>query len=197
MTLETDLLSSRIDASLEATSRVRSCMPAIETAIQHMIDRLQGGGTVWTAGNGGSAAQAMHLSEELVGRYRRTRRALASASLVADPTALTCIANDFGFDHVFSRQVEGLAKSGDVLVALSTSGNSPNIVNALHAAQHQGVCTIGLLGSDGGQCKSLCDVAVCIPDQDSAFVQDAHQLVLHLICEAIDAWAAETDQCDE
>ncbi|MCH2143100.1 MAG: SIS domain-containing protein [Phycisphaerales bacterium] len=197
MTLETDLLSSRIDASLETTSRVRDCLPQIESATHHMIEALQRGGTVWTAGNGGSAAQAMHISEELVGRYRRTRRGLSAASLVADPTALTCIANDFGFEHVFSRQVEGLARSGDLLLVLSTSGNSDNIVNALQVARQQGVSTIGLLGGDGGQCKPLCDVSICIPNNDSALIQDAHQLVLHLICEAIDAWAEETDKRHE
>lgn len=193
MTLKTDLLSARIDASLVATAQVRDRLSDVETIVDLIIETLSGGGTIWTAGNGGSAAQALHLAEELIGRYRRTRRALASASLVADSAALTCIANDFGFEHVFSRQIEGLAKPGDLIILLSTSGNSPNIVAAIEAAARLNVHTVALLGGDGGRCGGTCSASITIDQTDSAFVQDAHQLVIHLICEAVDAWAHETD----
>jgi len=137
-----------------------------------------------TLGNGGSAADAVHLSEELLGRYRDDRPALAALSLVSDAPALTCIANDYGFEEIFARQVEALCRPGDVVVAFSTSGNSENVVRALQAARAHGAKTLGLLGRDGGRCLALCDAALVVPSTNTARIQEVHGLALHVICEA-------------
>lgn len=147
---------------------------------------VEHGGLLATCGNGGSAAEALHLAEELTGRYRSTRAPRRAVCLAADGPALTCIANDFGFEHVFSRQAEALLRPGDALVAFSTSGRSRNIVLALETARSRGAVTIGLLGGDGGTCAALCDEAIIVPWRDSAFVQEAHQVLLHLICERLE-----------
>jgi D-sedoheptulose 7-phosphate isomerase len=183
------MLSRRLDASLQTIASLRSNVADVTAISEVLIDRLGAGGTIWTAGNGGSAAQALHFSEELVGRYRDDRRPLPSVMLAGDPALLTCTANDFGFDEVFARPVRALATQGDALVVLSTSGNSPNILKALHAATERRCVTIGLLGGDGGQCRVLCDHSVVVQATDSAFVQDAHQVLIHLLCEAIEQWA--------
>jgi len=131
----------------------------------------------------------MHFSEELVGRYRATRQPLASAMLGGDASQLTCIANDFGFDHIFARPLEALGRAGDMLLVLSTSGNSPNIVSALEVARTRSIQTAGLLGGTGGQCQTICDECIVIEETDSACIQDAHQVIIHLLCEHIEQWA--------
>jgi D-sedoheptulose 7-phosphate isomerase len=156
-----------------------------------ILASLLRGGQLLTCGNGGSAADALHLAEELVGRYRRERRALPAICLAADPTALTCIGNDYGFDRVFSRGVEALGRPGDILVAFSTSGNSPNVLAALQAARARGVISILLSGKDGGQARSLADHSIVVPSANTARIQEVHTLVLHQWLETIDAhpWA--------
>ncbi len=144
-----------------------------------LVACLQEGNKVLTCGNGGSAADALHLAEELVGRYERDRRAWPAVSLAADPTALTCIGNDFGFEFVFSRQVEALGKPGDVLVVFSTSGNSPNLVRALEAARRLELRSISLLGKTGGRCQGLADLEIIVPSLNGARVQEVHTFILH------------------
>lgn len=178
------LFQSRLEGSIGAVSGLRDLFPVIVAATEAMLNGVRSGRTIFTAGNGGSAAQALHLSEELIGRYRGNRPAHAAVCLNADPTALTCIANDFGFDEVFARQCEALLERGDVLIVLSTSGKSANIIAALNVARQRGATTIGLLGGDGGSCAPLCDHAIVVPAADSAHVQEAHQVVIHLLCEA-------------
>lgn len=177
---------SRLEGSQAAIGFLRDQIGQITRICEVVVETLQGGGTVYTAGNGGSAAQAMHLSEELIGRYRQNRPALRAVCLNTDPTAVTCIANDFGFEQVFSRQCEALLRDRDLLVVLSTSGNSLNIVNALRIAGERGAKTIGLLGKTGGECLSHCGHAIVVPGGDSAHVQEAHLVLLHLICEAVE-----------
>ncbi|MGD0060076.1 MAG: SIS domain-containing protein [Verrucomicrobiia bacterium] len=150
------------------------------------VASLRSGGKILACGNGGSAADAMHLTQELVGRFRSNRRSLPGVSLTADPTALTCIGNDFGFENVFSRQVEGLANPNDLLVCFSTSGNSPNILRALEAAKAKGVKTVSLLGKDGGKAKGKADLEIIIANSDSGRVQEAHTLILHALLEVIE-----------
>lgn len=152
-------------------------------AVEHV---LTSGGTLFTCGNGGSAAQALHFSEELLGRFSADRPPLASVCLNADPTALTCIANDFGFETIFARQVEALVGPTDALVVLSTSGNSPNIVAALVEAKRRGATTIGFLGGDGGAAIAHCDVSVVIDAPDTASIQEAHQTLLHACCATVE-----------
>ncbi len=186
------MFEQRLQGSLNTIQSLADHIGTVAKISELIIETLGGGGTVWTAGNGGSAAHALHISEELVGRYRDDRRPLASAMLASDPTALTCIANDYGFEAVFERPLRAMARSRDVLLVFSTSGNSPNLLRALEAARSIGCPTIGLLGSNGGTCRSLCDHAIVIDETDSAFTQDAHQVVIHLICEAVEQWATST-----
>ncbi len=181
-----DTILRRLDGSMAAIGSLRNQVQRIDALGTALIDRLNRGGTLYTAGNGGSAAQALHLAEELIGRYRGNRPALRAVCLNADPTAITCIANDFGFENVFARQCEALLGPGDALLVLSTSGTSPNLVEALKTARQRATLTVGLLGSDGGACGPLCDHEITIDATDSAFVQEAHQVVIHLICEMIE-----------
>lgn len=162
--------------------------PAVEATGAAILDSLRSGGKLLTCGNGGSAADALHLAEELVGRYRIDRRALPAICLNADVTALTCIANDYGYDSVFSRQVEAYGRPGDVLVGFSTSGNSPNVLAAFSAARVRGVITILLSGKDGGQARTQCDHALVVPSATTARIQEVHTLVLHQWLEAIDSF---------
>jgi len=161
--------------------------PLVEQTGRVILDSLRQGGQLLTCGNGGSAADALHMAEELVGRYRRERRALPAVCLAADPTALTCIGNDYGFEQVFSRGVEALGRKGDVLVAFSTSGNSANILAAFRAARGRGVVSILLSGKHGGQARALADHALIVPSANTARIQEVHTLVLHQWLEAIDA----------
>lgn len=163
--------------------------PAVHQSGDAILETLKNGGKLLTCGNGGSAADALHLAEELVGRYSRERRALAGLCLNADPTAITCICNDYGYEHVFSRGVEALGKPGDVLVGFTTSGNSANILNAFHAAHVIGITTILLTGKDGGEARGLCTHEIIVPSQNTARIQEIHTLVLHQWLEIIDAHA--------
>jgi len=146
----------------------------------------QGGGKVLTAGNGGSAAEAMHLAEELSGRYKQDRRALPGLALCADGTALTCIGNDFGFNRIFARQVEAFGKPGDLLVLFSSSGNSQNLVEAVNAARAAGMKVVSLLGRGGGIMKGLSDVEIIVPYTSGAHTQEAHQVILHFFLENVE-----------
>ena len=152
---------------------------------QTLMDCWARRGKVLIAGNGGSAADAMHLAEELVVRFKKNRRALAAIAL-CDPTVLTCAGNDFSYDQVFARQIEALGNPGDVFIAFSTSGNSKNIILAIQQAKAQQLRTAALLGHDGGQCRGLADIEMIVPSDDSARVQEAHQMLFHSLCQWID-----------
>ncbi len=186
------LIIKRIDGSAAAIDALRLHVDRITAAAALLMDRLRDGGTLYTAGNGGSAAHALHLAEELIGRYRGNRPPLRAVCLNADPTALTCIANDFGFNRVFARQCEALLTEHDVLLVLSTSGESENVVEALRVARDRGAATIALLGATGGRCAALCDHAITVNAGDCAHIQEAHQVVVHLICELAEQRAART-----
>jgi len=160
--------------------------PAVNTAGAAILASLRQGGKLLTCGNGGSAADALHLSEELVGRYRVERRALPAICLNSDVTALTCIANDYGYNAIFARQVEALGRAGDVLVGFSTSGNSANVLAAFAAAKARGVITVLLSGKDGGKARDQCDHALVVPSATTARIQEVHTLILHQWLEAID-----------
>ena len=181
-----EAISAAIEASAAAVRSLLERMDAIDQACVLVVETLRAGGQVLTAGNGGSAAEALHMAEELVGRFRGNRRSLPGVSLAADPTALTCIGNDFGFDAVFSRQVEGLARAGDVLVLFSTSGTARNLALAIEAAQAKGVRTIALLGRDGGPLRGRADIELIVPGTATERIQEAHQVVVHLILDAVE-----------
>ncbi|MCC8408160.1 SIS domain-containing protein [Mucilaginibacter sp. UR6-1] len=158
----------------------------IDTAAQTIKRSILNGGKLITCGNGGSAADALHLAEELVGRYKAERRSLPAICLNADVTAITCIGNDYGFDEIYARQLEGLGKLGDVLVGFSTSGNSPNIIKAFEQAASQGITTIFLGGKDGGAIKDMCDIELIVPSNTTARIQEVHTLILHQWLEELD-----------
>lgn len=150
------------------------------------ISALLGGRKVLFAGNGGSAADAQHLAAELIGHFQVERQPLAAFALTTDTSALTAIGNDYGYEHVFERQVLALANPGDVLVAISTSGNSPNVLLAAEAARHRGATVIGLTGQTGGKLKPLCDVCLCVPSTSTPHIQEAHITLGHVLCELVD-----------
>lgn len=157
-----------------------------------LVAALKAGNKIMTAGNGGSAAEALHMAEELSGRFKGNRPSLPAVALVADSTALTCIGNDFGFDRIFSRQVEGLGRSGDILVLFSTSGAAANLAQALEAAHQHGVKTLCLLGRDGGRLAGKATWEVIVPGIETARIQEAHQVLLHVFLEMVER--AYTDQ---
>jgi D-sedoheptulose 7-phosphate isomerase len=142
---------------------------------------LQVGGKLIAFGNGGSAADAQHLTAELVGRYRVDRKAIAAVALTTDSSALTSISNDYGFENVFSRQVEAIGKSGDIILAISTSGNSPNVLRAVEVAKKLGLTTIGLSGESGGKLRSCVDLCLCVPSDSTPRIQEAHSLIIHIL----------------
>jgi D-sedoheptulose 7-phosphate isomerase len=152
---------------------------------EHLSDVLQRGGRLLSCGNGGSMTDAMHFAQELSGRFRADRPALA-AQAISDPSHLTCTANDYGFDQVFARGVEAWGKSGDALLVFSTSGNSPNVVAAVTAAHARGMSVVGLLGRDGGALKQACDHVIVVPGQSSDRIQEVHITIAHLLIEQIE-----------
>jgi D-sedoheptulose 7-phosphate isomerase len=158
----------------------------IEQIARLCVRTLQAGRTILTCGNGGSAAEAMHLAEELTGKYNKPRRGLPGVCLCSDASAMTCIANDWDFTFVFSRQVEALARRDDVLIMFTTSGNSVNCIRAAKAMKKVGGQVIGLLGKGGGKVLPLCDVALVVDSDQTNHIQEAHQVVMHLLLEAID-----------
>jgi D-sedoheptulose 7-phosphate isomerase len=151
------------------------------------IQTLRAGGKLIFFGNGGSAADAQHLAAEFVGRYVKERRPLAAIALTTDTSALTAIGNDYGFDHVFARQVQALGRRGDVAVAISTSGRSANVIRAARAARENGLVTIALTGGDGGGLAPIVEVAIVVPSTTTARIQECHIAIGHVLCEYVDS----------
>ncbi|MEA2204310.1 MAG: D-sedoheptulose 7-phosphate isomerase [Blastocatellia bacterium] len=172
---------------------LRECLPQIEAAADVICRALQDGKKILLCGNGGSAADAQHIAAELVGQYERKRRAWPAISLTTDTSALTAISNDHGYAQVFARQVEALAVRGDVLIAISTSGNSANVLAAVRQAKEAGCVTIALTGLGGGELARICDRAVVIPSDRTARVQEAHITIGHLWCEIVDGMESGQD----
>ena len=187
------MISDYIDSHLKTLSDLHKSSEDIGSMAAVCVDALQAGHKILICGNGGSAADAQHFAAELVGRFVADRPALAAIALTTDTSGLTAIANDYGYDAVFSRQVAGLAQAGDVLLAISTSGNSVNVLNACEQARSMGCEVIGLTGRDGGALKAHCRALVIAASQDTAHIQEAHIVVIHLLCALIEEqldWAA-------
>jgi D-sedoheptulose 7-phosphate isomerase len=180
-------MSSDIDELISVLTRFRTLLPRVQEGVDLLLSSLRNGGKILTCGNGGSATDAAHMSEELVGRYKGNRPSLPAICLSVDGPLLTCIGNDYGFDALFSRQVEGLGKPGDVLVTFSTSGNSANILQVIHAAKGKGLKVISLIGKDGGTAKGLSDVDIIVPSDVTARIQEVHTFVMHCWLERIEA----------
>ena len=176
-----------IDQSLDAISSLRALEERVTAASSAMAEALASGKKVLCCGNGGSAAESAHLATELLCRLDKDRRALPALNLSGDASFLTATANDYQFKEVFARQVTGLGQEGDVLVAFTTSGNSPNVLRALEAAREKGVRTIALLGRDGGAAAALADIALIVPAAATMHIQEAHQVLLHILCVQIEA----------
>jgi D-sedoheptulose 7-phosphate isomerase len=175
---------------LAVSARAEDLLPAVDVVGRLLVERLGAGNRVYTFGNGGSAVDANHFAEELVGRFKRERRPLPAQSLSVDAAALTCIANDYSFEEVFERQVRAFVGPGDVVVAFSTSGRSPNVVRGLAAAREAGAVTVLLGGAEGGPAASHADHALLVPSAATARVQELHVFFVHVLIEQVDAWAA-------
>ncbi len=158
----------------------------IDAAAELLYTQLSAEGTLYTAGNGGSAAEAQHLSAEFIGRYRRERPPYPAMALTAESSAMTAIGNDYAYDQVFARQIAARGSPRDVLIALTTSGNSPNIVAAVKAAKEKGVPTVCLLGKGGGAVAGMADIDIIVPADATARIQEVHLLIIHALCEAFD-----------
>ena len=181
------LITQVLEQHREVLERLTAlCAPQIEAAASMMIETLQGGGKILLCGNGGSAADAQHIAAELTGRFVRERRALPAIALSTDTSALTAIGNDYGFERIFARQVEALAGEGDLLVGISTSGNSANVLRALEQADALGCLTLGLSGRDGGAMNELCDLNLVVPGDVTARIQEMHILIGHILCELVE-----------
>ncbi|OGW83472.1 MAG: phosphoheptose isomerase [Omnitrophica bacterium RIFCSPLOWO2_01_FULL_45_10] len=159
---------------------------SIEKAAKAIIISLKAGGKVLIFGNGGSAADSQHIVAELVGRFKKERPALPAIALSTNTSILSAIANDYGYEITFSRQLEALAKSKDVAIALSTSGNSKNVLEALKKAKALGLVTIGLTGQNGGLLKEVCDISILVPSKETARIQESHIMIGHIICELVE-----------
>ena len=161
--------------------------PSLVQAAEMIVSALREGGRVFTFGNGGSAADAQHIAAELVGRFKRDRAAFAAEALTTDTSAMTAIANDFGFDTIFARQLEGKGRVGDVAIGISTSGNSPNVLAGLAQARAMGMKTIAMTGAAGGEATILADVLLASASDDTPRIQEAHQVMYHLLCDLTEA----------
>jgi D-sedoheptulose 7-phosphate isomerase len=188
-----EFIRRRIIEGIELNRRLLddSALETFAVAVTAIVDVFRRGGKAIFFGNGGSAADAEHLAAELVGRYYLDRRALPAVALTVHTAALTAIANDYSFDSVFSRQMEALARAGDVAVGLSTSGNSENVVRALKTARAMGLMTVALTGNDGGRVKDIVDCCIRIPSSDVPRIQECHALLGHILCELVEQRAVE------
>jgi len=189
-----DVLTEHWRGHLAAATDLEPLLPTVARVATELIACYSRGGILYTFGNGGSAADAQHLAGEMIGRYLRERRPLPAVALSTDPSVSTCIANDYGYDDVFSRQVTALARAGDMVIGFSTSGTSPSVVAGLAAARAAGALTVLFTGrrADRGVVADLVDIALIAPAPETARAQELHVLMLHMISDLVDRWAVET-----
>lgn len=181
------VIQDEIQEHIEVAKKaLKTLSPVILETAQTLHEALSKGNKILICGNGGSAADSQHFAAELTGRYKRERKGLSAIALSTDTSALTAIGNDYGYEFVFSRQVEALAKEGDVVIGISTSGNSKNVVHALEVANKLNCTTISLSGRDGGVIKSLCDHNLVAPSDDTPRIQEIHIICIHLLCELLE-----------
>lgn len=180
------LLDKAIADLSQIIPRLASFNAPLQKLGEQMLQSWSQRGKVLVAGNGGSAADAMHLAEELSVRFQKNRKALAAIAL-CDPSVITCAGNDFGYETIFSRQVEALGNPGDILIVFTTSGNSPNILRAIEAAKSRSLFTAAFLGKDGGKARGLCDIEFIIPAGTAHRIQEGHKILYHTLCEWVDS----------
>ena len=177
-----EIIKAELSSISQCMALLKAESSSIEKAVSICINSLNFGGKIIFCGNGGSAAQAQHLAAELVGRYKLERRAMAALSLTVDTSNITAIGNDYGYDDIFRRQLEGLGRTGDVLIGLSTSGNSRNVVLAFELAREMGVTTVALTGEGSGKMKELADICIAVPSRETNHIQEMHIAVGHILC---------------
>lgn len=178
-----------IEESIDVKQRLLSdpqLLAQIDSAVVAIVEMYRNGGKLYLCGNGGSAADAQHIAAELTGRFYKNRKALSAEAMHANGSYITAVANDYSFDDIYSRMVEGFCTSNDVLIGLSTSGNSPNIVAAFRAAQQKGMLTIALTGEKGGELKAFSDILINVPSTCTPRIQEVHILIGHIICELVE-----------
>ena len=181
-----DLLRGALSAHQQTMQQLETLLPKIDEVGQAMRACLQRGNKILLMGNGGSAADSQHIAAEIVGRYKRERRGLPAIALTTDSSILTAVGNDYGFDQVFSRQVEALCDEQDVVVGISTSGNSSNVVRAIEVAKERGAITVLFSGNTGGKLAGMCDYSLIVPAKETARIQEAHLFIAHSVCEIMD-----------
>jgi D-sedoheptulose 7-phosphate isomerase len=193
-----NILRSNIEGSIQVHGRLLdACLPAMTAAANALVTAYRTGHKALFFGNGGSSSDAQHLAAEFVGRYLREREPLPALALSENTSAMTAISNDYGYDHVFSRQLEALALPGDVAVAISTSGNSPNVLAAILSAQKIGLHTIGFTGAAGGKMRELVDTLIAVPSNETPRIQECHILVGHALCDAVEQMLASVPAVPE
>ena len=180
------IIADRFSDHLEVFGKMMDHLEDIQEVAMRCKSVLANVNKILFCGNGGSAADAQHLAAELIGRYQKERRSLAAVALTTDTSILTAVGNDYGYDNIFSRQVEGLGRAGDVLIGISTSGNSKNIVKAVEMARQCGMHTIAMTGEGGGTLRTLCDITLAVPSTVTARIQEMHILAGHIICELVE-----------
>jgi D-sedoheptulose 7-phosphate isomerase len=186
-TLSVSPLLQAIREHTKVVERLEDQLELFEQIADRMIRAIRGGNKILWCGNGGSAADSQHLAAEIVGRFRRERRGWASIALTTDTSILTAVGNDYGYDAIFARQVEALCQAGDVVVGLTTSGNSPNVCNAIQCARALGAFTVGMTGDGGGKLAPLADACLCVPSRDTARIQECHILLGHALCDRVES----------
>jgi D-sedoheptulose 7-phosphate isomerase len=182
-------IKEQIKKSYETKQKIydnNELINTIELVVKKCIELYRGSNKTILAGNGGSAADAQHIAAELVGRYGFNRASIPSLALTTDTSNLTAIGNDYGFDKIFSRQLEGMGQAGDLFIGISTSGNSKNIINAFHTAKEKNIITVALTGRDGGEMAKLADFALVVPSDDTPRIQESHILIGHILCDLIE-----------
>lgn len=180
------LIKQRIKASIAVKQELLEQSALLTQVAEKLIEAYRAGKKGLIFGNGGSAADAQHIAAELIGKYYRDRKPLPAEALTVNTSSLTAIGNDYAFEQIFARQVEALGNPGDVAIGISTSGNSPNVIEGIRAAKRKGMITIGLTGADGGQLKGEVDYCICVPAKDTPRIQEAHILIGHIWCELIE-----------
>ena len=181
-----NIIQNEFNGHIKTANLLHNLTDAVASSAQLCIDCLKSGGKILIFGNGGSAADAQHIAAELVGRYKVERKGLPAIALTTDTSAITSIGNDFGYNHIFDRQVEALANKSDVVIGISTSGKSENIINALKVASKLNCITIGFSGQDGGEMNEICNINLVVPSEDTPRIQEMHIVIGHTICHLID-----------
>mgnify|MGYP001294739290 CR=1 FL=1 len=187
MTTQTEFLLRELQAHTDMFAQLQSIFPQVKAVANEMRATMQRGGKILIMGNGGSAADSQHIAAEIVGRYKKERRGLPAIALTTDTSILTSVGNDYGYDYIFARQIEALCRPEDLVIGITTSGNSKNVVNAIVEANSIGATTVGLTGGTGGKLTELCKFNLVMPSSDTPRIQEAHIFIGHSLCGMLEA----------